>query len=197
MIATPLDLQNIKDFGKGFRGYNKREVDSFVARVLRDYEQLYRRNLELEELLKDHLERLEQYELIEDTLQKTLVLAQETAEEVRKSAEKEGELIIEKARLHGENMLQAVEVKIQEMQEEYERLRQLDMAYRTQLRSFFEAQLLLLDQEGDPAAEMKGTSSADNEETPSNKTEGQELDSHGNEEVAAALEPEERLSLGL
>ena len=40
-MLTPLDIHN-KEFKRGFRGYNEEEVDEFLDRVIKDYEQLYR-----------------------------------------------------------------------------------------------------------------------------------------------------------
>ena len=48
MTLTPLDLQN-KEFKRALRGYHEQEVDSFLSRVCRDYEILYRQNQELQE----------------------------------------------------------------------------------------------------------------------------------------------------
>lgn len=197
MVATPLDLQKGKDFSKSFRGYNTREVDSFVTRVLRDYEQIYRQNHELQEQLEALKEKLSQYSIIEDTLQKTLVLAQDTAEEVKNNAEKEASLIVDKARLHGENIIQAAERQVKELQEEYQRLQQLEAAYRTQLKAFFQAQLLLLDQQltGEEVMPASPDLSLPEEEAAAGTEEPA-----GNQEeaeVAVSVEEEERRSLGL
>ncbi len=147
MALTPLDLQNSKEFRKSTRGYNQKEVDGFLTRVFKDYEELYRQNLDLQEELAEAKEKLNQYQLIEDTLQGTLVLAQQTAEEVKKNAEGEASLIIEKAQQHSEKMLRIAEAEINEARMEYERLRQLEQNYHLQLRTLFQTQLAFLDKE--------------------------------------------------
>lgn len=195
MVSTPLDLQKGRDFRKSFRGYNTREVDNFMNRVLRDYEQIYRQNQELQEQLEELREKLNQYAIIEDTLQKTLVLAQETAEELKNTAEKEASLIVDKARLHGENIIRAAEQRVVELQEEYSRLQQLEVAYRTQLKAFFQAQLLLLDQklEAGEVDEEVPAATAEKEE----QVEACEEELLTQEEVAVSVDEEERRSLGL
>ncbi|NLL17755.1 MAG: DivIVA domain-containing protein [Clostridia bacterium] len=193
MVATPLDLQKGRDFRKSVRGYNTREVDNFMNRVLRDYEQIYRQNQELQEQLEELKEKLNQYAIIEDTLQKTLVLAQETAEEVKQNAEKEASLIVDKARLHGENIVRASERQVNELREEYQRLQQLEAAYRTQLKAFFQAQLLLLDQQL-AEAEVVTPEPGPSEE----RTAVDDMDLYqGEAEVAVCVDEEERQSLGL
>ncbi|MFA5536943.1 MAG: DivIVA domain-containing protein [Bacillota bacterium] len=146
MALTPLDLQNSKEFRKSTRGYNPKEVDGFFSRVFKDYEDLYRQNLDLQEELAEVREKLNQYQLIEDTLQGTLVLAQQTAEEVKRNAEEAATLMIEKTRQQSEKMLRAAEGRVNEVRIEYERLRQLEQNYHLQLRTLFQTQLAFLDQ---------------------------------------------------
>lgn len=160
MVLTPLDLQNSKEFRKSTRGYNQREVDNFFARVFKDYEELYRQNLDFQEELDEVKEKLNQYQLIENTLQNTLVLAQQTAEEIKKNAEEEAALIIDKAIHHGEKTLQSAEAKINEVRTEYERLKQLEQNYRIQLRTLFQTQLAFLDKELLPLGKMATESAA-------------------------------------
>lgn|SRR5690606_22958028 len=188
MVATPLDLQKGREFKKSFRGYRPKDVDAYLNRVLKDYEQLYRQNLDLQEQVQELQEKLNRYTSIEHTLQETLVLAQQTAEEVKKNGEKEAALLLEQARLQGENMIRAAEEAVQELRSECARLRQLEAGYRAKLKAFFEAQLLLLDQElGDyEAGEEPGAP-----EEAKNQLEAML------EEAAVSVGVEEKRSLGL
>lgn len=188
MVATPLDLQKGREFKKSFRGYRPKDVDAYLNRVLKDYEQLYRQNLDLQEQVQELQEKLNRYTSIEHTLQETLVLAQQTAEEVKKNGEKEAALLLEQARLQGENMIRAAEEAVQELRSECARLRQLEAGYRAKLKAFFEAQLLLLDQElGDyEAGEEPGAP-----EEAKNQLEAML------EEAAVNVGGEEKRSLGL
>ncbi|HHY59631.1 MAG TPA: DivIVA domain-containing protein [Clostridia bacterium] len=188
MVATPLDLQKGREFKKSFRGYRPKDVDAYLNRVLKDYEQLYRQNLDLQEQVQELQEKLNRYTSIEHTLQETLVLAQQTAEEVKKNGEKEAALLLEQARLQGENMIRAAEEAVQELRSECARLRQLEAGYRAKLKAFFEAQLLLLDQElGDyEAGEEPGAP-----EEAKNQLEAML------EEAAVSVGGEEKRSLGL
>ena len=188
MVATPLDLQKGREFKKSFRGYRPKDVDAYLNRVLKDYEQLYRQNLDLQEQVQELQEKLNRYTSIEHTLQETLVLAQQTAEEVKKNGEKEAALLLEQARLQGENMIRAAAEAVQELRSECARLRQLEAGYRAKLKAFFEAQLLLLDQElGDyEAGEEPGAP-----EEAKNQLEAML------EEAAVSVGVEEKRSLGL
>lgn len=196
MVATPLDLQKGREFKKSFRGYHPREVDTYINRVLRDYEQLYRQNIDLQEQLTELQEKLSHYTSIESTLQETLVLAQQTAEEVKRNGEKEAALLVEQARQQGENMIRAAEEEVKEIKAEYARLRQLEVGYRTQLKSFFQAQLLLLEQKfaGNDEVDIAGVVNDESGKMP------EEMETQPDtmmEEVAVSVDEEERRSLGL
>lgn len=196
MVATPLDLQKGREFKKSFRGYHPREVDTYINRVLKDYEQLYRQNIDLQEQLTELQEKLNHYSSIESTLQETLVLAQQTAEDTKKNAEKEAALLIEQARQQGESMIRAAEEEVKEIKVEYARLRQLEAGYRTELKSFFQAQLLLLEQK--LAEHDEEEIEEENKDEPREAPEDNEthLDTIM-EEVAVSVDEEERRSLGI
>lgn len=96
MPLTPLDIHN-KEFNKGFRGYDEDEVNEFLDQVIKDYEIIIREKKELEEKLNDMNARLGHFSNIEETLNKSIVVAQEAAEEVKRNAQKEAKLIIKEA----------------------------------------------------------------------------------------------------
>ena len=96
MPLTPLDIHN-KEFSKGFRGYDEDEVNEFLDQVIKDYEMVIREKKELEERLNEMTERISHFNTIEETLNKSIVIAQEAAEEVKRNAQKEAKLIIKEA----------------------------------------------------------------------------------------------------
>jgi cell division initiation protein len=105
-MITPLDIEN-KTFSKQvINGYNTEEVQSFMKDLLSDYERLYRENIEYKDKLTILNQGIQQYKSIEDTLQKTLVVAQGTAESVKQNAKSEAENIIKEAEI---NALKAVD----------------------------------------------------------------------------------------
>ena len=108
-MLTQLDIHN-KEFKRGFRGYNEEEVDEFLDRVIKDYEQLYRENIDLKENIERLNTKVDHFKHLENTLHNTLVVAQETAEGVRAAAKKEAELIVKEAQATAQKMIyEAVE----------------------------------------------------------------------------------------
>ena len=88
MALTPLDIQN-KDFSTKMRGYNQDDVDDFLDQVTRDYEDALQKNRELEKSLKHAEEKLQYFNELKDALNQSIIVAQDTADKVKSSANKE------------------------------------------------------------------------------------------------------------
>ena len=96
MKLTPMDINN-KEFKRGLRGYNPDEVDEFLDEVVDNYEELYKENGKLKEKLEVLEEQVSHYAKIEGTIQNTLVLAQNAADQAKEASQKEAEVIIKNA----------------------------------------------------------------------------------------------------
>ena len=97
-MLTPLDL-NGKTFSKSFRGYDADEVNQFFLQVSKEYERLYQDNVELKDSVERVSAKLEYYQRMESTMQSTLVVAQETAEEVKKNSLQKAEVLTKETEL--------------------------------------------------------------------------------------------------
>jgi len=142
-MLTPLDIHN-KEFKKRFRGYNEEEVDEFLDTVIKDYEQLYRENIEIKETLDRLNSKLEHFQHMENTLHNTLIIAQETAEEVKFNAKRTTELMIKEAEVQARKMIDEAANKVRLMSSEYEGLQKQDQIYRMRVRNLVQAQLEIL-----------------------------------------------------
>ena len=142
-MLTPLDIHN-KEFGHSFRGYNEGEVDEFLDEIVKHYENLYRENAELKDSLERIESKLEQYQKMETTLHNTLIVAQETAEEVKLNARKEADLMLKEAELRGQKAIEEASKDVQRLREEFEQLQKEMNLYRTRLRTLIEGQLTLV-----------------------------------------------------
>lgn len=143
MALTPLDIHN-KEFSKGFRGYSDVEVDEFLDEVVREFELLLKENSALREELDALNSRVEQYRQLEDTLHNTLVVAQQTAEEVKENARKEAEMILTDARTKADNMLREKEAELKEVNSQLEILRKETKAFKAKVKSQLMMQIELL-----------------------------------------------------
>lgn len=109
-MITPMDIHN-KTFSRKLRGYAEDEVNSFLEEVVSDYERIYREHREMEEQMDTLKTKLANYEKMEATMSSTLVMAQETADNVKKNAQKEAELIIREAKAKRQQIIADAEVE--------------------------------------------------------------------------------------
>jgi cell division initiation protein len=146
MPLTPLDIHN-KEFSRAFRGYDEDEVDDFLERIIQDYEALIRQNKELEEKLEQYEERLRHFTNIEESLGKSIVVAQETAEEVKANARKEAQLILKEAEKNADRIISEALNKSRKIAMEIEEVQKHAAIFRARFRSLIQAQLELLESE--------------------------------------------------
>ncbi len=146
MPLTPLDIHN-KEFTRGFRGYREEEVDQFLDEVVREFESLLKENSALRERLEALSSKVEQYRQLEDTLHNTLIIAQETAEEVKASARKEAELIMREAEEEAQDIQRRARRRVEQLSETFEELKKQMRLFRARVKSDLAGQLELLDQQ--------------------------------------------------
>lgn len=140
MQMTPLDIRN-KTFSKGIRGYQCAEVEKFLEAVSLEFESAYAENFELREKSKGLETEISHYRQLENTLQQTLVLAQQTAEEVKQTARHEAALLLREAEQDKISKVSESQVILEDIKEEILGLSRKRDLLRTQLRSFLLAHL--------------------------------------------------------
>lgn len=143
MPLTPLDIHN-KEFGRRIRGYDEDEVNEFLDQIIKDYEALIRENKEVQEKVLNMQDKINHFSTIEETLSKTLIVAQETADEVKNNSKKEAQLIIKEAEKNADRIINESLSKSRKIALEVEELKKQASIYRVRFRSLLEAQLELL-----------------------------------------------------
>lgn len=143
MPLTPLDIHN-KEFGRRVRGYDVDEVNEFLDQVIKDYEALIRENKDYQNQVHGLQERLNHFSNIEETLSKTIIVAQEAADEVRSNSKKEAQLIVKEAEKNADRIINESLSKSRKVSMEIEELKKQASIYRTRFRTLVEAQLEML-----------------------------------------------------
>ena len=154
MPLTPLDIHN-KEFGRRLRGYDEDEVNEFLDQVIKDYESIIRENKELQNQIFSLQEKLDHFSNIEETLSKTIIVAQEAADEVKHNSKKEAQLILKEAEKNADRIVNESLVKSRRIALEVEELKKQASIYRARFRTLVEAQLELLSQDGWEALENR------------------------------------------
>lgn len=144
MSLTPLDIHN-KEFSKNFRGYDEDEVNEFLDQIIRDYEVLIRQNKEYEQRIEQLSEKMDHFVNIEESINKSIVIAQDTAEEVKNNAKKEATLIIKEAEKNADRIINDSLLKQRNVSYEIEEMKKSAKVFHTRFRALVQAQLELID----------------------------------------------------
>ncbi|MBS5090696.1 MAG: DivIVA domain-containing protein [Streptococcus lutetiensis] len=110
MALTALDIKD-KTFKLKFRGYDEEEVNEFLDIVVDDYEDLVRRNHEQENRIKDWEDKLAYFDEMKESLSQSVILAQETAEKVKTSANDEAANLVSKANYDAQHLIDEAKSK--------------------------------------------------------------------------------------
>ncbi|MDD3225527.1 MAG: DivIVA domain-containing protein [Clostridium sp.] len=140
MKLTSMDINN-KDFKKVLRGYDQDEVDEFLDKISEDYEKVYKENSSMKEKVVILNEKLQHYAKLEETIQNTLVLAQNAAEQAKKSANKEAELVLRNANDTSKQVIDKANGEVIKITEDYDNIKQEFIKFRTKYRNFMNSQL--------------------------------------------------------
>lgn len=139
-MITPLEIQN-KEFKKSLIGYRAKDVDKYLDYINKDYEDLYRENIELKDKIGILTDQIRQYNNLEETLKDTLIIAQTTADEVTNSSRKKAELIVEQAEMDARERITEAREKVKNIKVNYEYLRKEMFVFKSRYEAFIQSQL--------------------------------------------------------
>jgi len=146
MGLTPMDIHN-KEFERSFRGYAVEDVNEFLDLVGKDLEQMLRENAELKEHVSHLTDKLKSYQKLEETMYNAIVVAQETAEDVKQNANREADLIRREAEREAQRIVEDARYRSSKFLAEHEDLFKQAQVFKLRFRSFIEAQLSALEME--------------------------------------------------
>ena len=145
-MLTPLDIEN-KRFSKKINGYSVEEVDDFLDQVTLEYAEY---KVKIEQGEKD----LEHYRNVEQTLQNTLVMAQTTAEDVKKAAQQQADQIIRDAQSEARRSVDDLNRQQFEITKKTEELKKQFEVYKAKMQALLISQLEILEDENKNSEEV-------------------------------------------
>ncbi|MCK4240394.1 MAG: DivIVA domain-containing protein [Candidatus Atribacteria bacterium] len=146
MRITPMDIEQ-QEFSRSFRGYNEEEVDDFLDKIVKDYEELINENVRLNEEIERMQEKLKEFSEIEETLRSALLNAQKSAEEMKGRVESEAKIIIEKAEMEAKTLKQRVLQSEDLLKSEIDNLRRYKFTFKEKFKSMLNLYLKMIENE--------------------------------------------------
>jgi len=142
-MLTPLDLES-KEFSSSIGGFSKSDVNQFMKEILISYERMYKENIEMKDKINMLNDGIQYYKTIENTLQKTLLLAEKTAEEVKGSARFKAETIEKEAEINASRLINEAKEEIYKINRMRESMVTAYDANKIQIKQFLGAQLEMI-----------------------------------------------------
>ena len=147
---------------KTFKNYTPEQVDQFLDQIIKQVEimivdnksknrEIALRDKKIEELSKQvastaHMqEKLAQYERMEGTLQNAIIMAQRTSDQIKSTAHRESEIILEDAKRNASRIINESLLKAEKADMEAEMLKRNINIFKRKLRGIIEAQLEMVD----------------------------------------------------
>ncbi len=146
MSITPNEIIE-KEFSVKFRGYDRDEVSGFLEEVANYLASVIRERNELKDRVMSLKKQVAFLKQQEAEFRRALTAAHKAAEDMKAGAKKEAELIIERAKLDGERIVQDAHQEAIELEDRIRRLRMLQRETVFKMRSSFEGFLRILDEE--------------------------------------------------
>ena len=100
MTVTPNDILT-KEFNHKFRGYDAEQVNDYLDIVRVELERVLEENRTLTKNLADAQDKLDYFAQLQESLNSSIIIAQEAADRLKQNARKEAELILYEAERDG------------------------------------------------------------------------------------------------
>lgn len=146
----------MEKFSRTLRGYNPDEVNRFLDKIINQVENIVamdkEKDLRIAELEKLEIEnqslkeQIEKYEKSQETLNKALVMAQKTSEQIKLAAHEESELLIEDAKKNANRIVNEALLRAEQTEHEANLLRRNINIFKKRVRDIVEAQLEVVDE---------------------------------------------------
>ncbi len=136
----------VNRFSTSIQGYKKEEVNDFVKEVTTEYESMLKKLKNSCEIIESLQKELKHYKDIESTLNRAILVAEESTSNIKKAAYDESKVIIEDARRNATKVINNALSKAERIESEAETLRRKVVVYKRRFRSLVEDQLDEIDQ---------------------------------------------------
>lgn len=142
-MLTPVDIQQ-KKFKMGI-GYDKKDVNSFFIEVSKSYEELYRSNADLKEKVITLTDGLQHYKITEESLQKSLLLAEKNSQESKTNAVREAKNIELEAKNRANEIVSQAYTQLEELEAKMKEIESRYAEYKNNFALLVKQQFELLD----------------------------------------------------
>ena len=144
MKMTPLDIQQ-QQFKIKFRGFDVREVDTFLEQMADAFESLQGENIRLNQEIKRLQHEAHGYREREESFKRAMLNSQKVLEQMKENARKSAELVVAEAEVKAEKILSRAQNRLSQLHEDIAELKRQRSQIEVQIRSVIEGHSKLLE----------------------------------------------------
>ena len=127
-------------------GYNRSEVNKFVNDVIKETEGIIRKCKDQKKEIEDLKEKLSHYEDLENTLKQSLINAEKTADNVKKLAREEADIIVSDAKHNASRIVGESLLKARKIENEADTLEKNIKIFKRKLKIIVEQQMAVVEE---------------------------------------------------
>ena len=144
MNITPLDIQQQK-FKTRIRGFDVREVDTFLEQMADVFESLQSENKRLRKEIKRLQLEGQGYREREESFKRAMLNSQKVLEQMKQNARKSAELVVAEGEVAAEKILNRAQNRLAQLHEDIIELKRQRMQIEVQIRAVIETHTKLLE----------------------------------------------------
>lgn len=151
-MLTPNDIETA-EFKKVALGYSVDEVDTFLDKVIVEFEKLFKDNAKMQTKLNAQEEQIKYYKELEDTIRSSIIRAEKNVEETKRNAEVEAKQIIKAAEQQAKDILTDADKQHFKLESDILRLKTEFEALKGKLRILLDTEINMLEHFDDDFSE--------------------------------------------
>lgn len=146
-MITPKEIHD-KEFKRSMRGYDLDDVDQFLDRIIKDFEEMYLENANLKEEHDILEKKISHYVEMESSLNRALLQAEKTAEIVKMEAIVERDKILSEAKEKSVLLIDKARVKADSFDYDNRELIEKSNKFKNDLINLYEKQIINIKESG-------------------------------------------------
>ena len=131
----------MKKFSTSIYGYNKQEVNNFIENIAKEYESILNKLKAQDQEMENLKNNLVKYQNLESTLNKTILMAEDTSNQIKKLAREESKGIIDDAKRNASRLVNDALARCEEIEKDAENLRYRVVNFKRKFKSAIENEL--------------------------------------------------------
>ncbi len=135
----------MKKFNTAANGYDKNEVNTFVGEVASEYENMLKKLKSRDNEIALLKEKIRHYKEIESTLNKAVLVAEDSSRQIKQIAKDEAKSIINEAKRNASHIINDALIEAEKTELEADKLRRSLKIYKSRIKQVVEEQLTIVD----------------------------------------------------